>query len=762
MIPIVGDSRGCATHRHTPNTPGTDAPALTVGAATVPEAAPEQLRYLCAALCGRFGHYLPLSLEGDRKRPLEVCETATAAAETIAAGVAVVSPIAPDMIVFDLDGCAVPSVLEALDSLSTLYGALLAYRAASGSRNSEHRIYAAPPAVWSRFRAAVRALEVMHRPEGVTRWALDDRTADNPDTRRGHGLRLPLSPSLKPGGGPVVPLDAAGHPVSLETATRMAWTARRAVGLPAVHGYGHATAPTAPETGEQATPAPSSTPARSDAPTAAERSSTRRGPAPVIVGVGEFTTAERVMLETVAPVGQRSDAALPAVRAVVRRCGTAWTAARSLVMSAPVFAKYAAGGESRARAWWEQTAGGYAQWLADHRTCGTVEPLRLSGRLVAVEHPEATPEQTDAVLSWLSAAWSPLSSCYGVERAARAYTAALFIGQRVMLDGRGLEGRAVAVRDLVQWGAAGAPETASRALADLEAAGVLDLHTDYGISAPLEARRWSIPGALTSRFRETGHLFTGGASSSLLRALTGAGCQWLPPTLRALLSLCPPAGLTAPTVSHLLRCSLSSAYGYLRRLASAGLLLRGTTGAWCAVAVERLEAVAGAAPEAAAAAERLEAARARVADDRCGWRRLWAASTDAAGRVVWRFRHWLRRSSSDAASAPSSDAATCGDSAAPGVSSTGVSSGVVRRPVVPVLSAAVRVALPGLEAPPGGWLSSWSSSWSAPPAVMARSGVERARGGPGAPGAGEWPDGPPERLSGPTGAASVRGASWRP
>lgn len=540
----------------------------------------------------------------------------------------------------------------------------------------------------------------------------------------------------------------------------MVCAARRAAGLPAVYGYGHATAPTGPETGEQDTPGPSSTPASSAAPTAAA-SGSRRVRFPAVVGGGEFTPAERLALETVAPVGQRSDAALPAVRAVVRRCGTAWTDARALVMSAPVFRKFAAGGEARARAWWEQTAGGYAQWLADHPGRGAVEPLRMPGRLVVAERPEATPEQTDAVLSWLSSSWSPLSARYGVERSARAYTAALFIGARVMLDGRGLEGRAVAVRDLVQWGAAGTPETASRALRDLEAAGVLELSTDYDISAPLEARRWSVPGALTSRFRETGHLFTGGVSSSSLHALTGPGCLWLPPALRAVLSLCGPAGLTAAAAAHLLRCSLSTGYGYLRRLSSAGLVVRGAAGAWCAVAAERLEAVAGAAPEAAAAAERLEAARVRVADDRCGWRRLWAASTDAAGRVVWRFRHWLRRS----AAAPSSDAVTCDDSASADGLSTGPWSAVLRRPVGPVRSvwsSSVQDALPGLEAPPGGWSAVWSSSWSPPAAVMRRSGVLRSPGGPGAPGAGEWPDGRPERLSGPTGEASGRGASWRP
>lgn len=772
MIPIVGDSRGCATHRHTPNTPGTDAPAVTVGAATTPEAGTDWHTAIIATLCGRYSAYRHIysTRAGDRAGRLYA--TATDAAAAIAAGRTVVSPIAPDMIVFDLDGCAVPAVLEALDALSTLYGALLAYRAASGSRNSEHRVYAAPPAVWSRFRAAVRSLEVMHRPEGVTRWALDDRTA-NQTTRNGrlsHGLRLPLSPSLKPGGGPVVPLDAAGHPVSLETAALMVRSARLRAGLSLAHGYGvprvttptettPEAAPVAPLDGEQATPAPSSTPARSGAPTAAERSSTRRGPAPVMVGVGgEFTPTERLLLETVVPEGLRSDAALPAVRAVVRRCGTAWSAVRSLVMSAPVFRKFAAGGESRARSWWEQTAGGYAQWLADHRTGGTVEPLRLSGRLVAVERPEATPEQTDAVLSWLEASRGRLWGTYGVQRAARAWSACLFIGRR-MLDGRGLEARPVSVRDLVVWGVVGSAMGGSHVLRDLEAAGVLVVAADYDISAPLEARRWSLPeGADTT---VTGVFTPPLVSGPLLSALTGPGCSWLPPTLQAALAWSSTAPLRAAALSEVLQVSVRSVRRWCERLASAGLVER-VGDAWRSVAVERLEAVAGAAPEAAAAAERLEAARARVADDRAGWRRLWAASTDAAGRVVWRFRHWLRRSVSSAASAPSSDAATCGDAAAPGVSSTGVLSGVARRPVVPVLSAAVRVALPGLEAPPGGWLSSWSSSWSAPSAVMARSGVERARGGPGAPGAGEWPDGPPERLSGPTGAASVRGASWRP
>jgi len=316
----------------------------------------------------------------------------------------------------------------------------------------------------------------------------------------------------------------------------------------------------------------------------------------------------------------------------------------------------------------------------------------------------------------------------------------MFIG-RVMLDGRGLVGRYVSVRDLVVWGVVESAMGGSHVLRDLETAGLLDLHTDYGIAAPLEARRWSLPGAVLEGGKPTvthGGLQTPVVDLPSLRALTGDGCQWLPPALRSLLAWSLPSPLRASAAAEVLRVSVQSVRRWFGRLASAGLVERAGD-AWRVVPVERLEAVASAAAEvsadAAAAVERLEAARDRVAEDRAGWRRLWRSSVDTAGRLVWRFRPRRRP-----AAGRSAEAATCADSASvASPSSTGPLSGVLRRRRgAGLLSSAVQAALPGLEAPPGGWSS---VRWSAPPVVMRRSGVERPRGGLSAPGAGECPDG---------------------
>jgi hypothetical protein len=723
LIPIVGDSRRCATHRHT-HTPGTDAPAVTVGAASRWSPEPEALREFIRAALGPRVRVQPLRYRGEGVDPEPHARRSDpeALAAYLRDGWAMVAPLAHDLVTLDLDGCAVPVVLNVLDGIAARYGAHLAYRTNSGSPNSEHRAYAVPERRRERFfREAMTANAYGHAP-GV-RWKIEDRWARTRSKRGGKGLRLPGSAPLKQGGGVCWPLRADGTPVAdLPEATRMIVAARRAAGLPPVP---LSAAPTGPETGERTTPAPSSTRTGSAA-SAAVVSDSRR------VGIGgEFTPSERAALETVAAVGQRSDAALVALRPLARRRGTGWTAAGPVVMSAPAFAKYAAGGEARARRWWELTAGDYAQWLADH-------PARPT------ERPEATPEQTDAVLSWLEAARVRLWDTYGVQRANRAWSACMFIG-RVMLDGRGLVGRSVAVRDLVQWGVVESPRGGSGVLRDLEAAGLLVVHTDYDISAPLEARRWSLPeGADTTDTH--GGLHTPVVRLPSLQALTSPGCQWLPPALRSVLAWSLTGPLRADAVASVLRVSVRSVRRWFGRLSAAGLVER-VGDAWRSVAVERLEAVAGAAPEAsadaAAAGERLEAARARVADDRAGWRDLWRSSVDAAGRLVWRFRPRRR----PAVGRPS-EAATCGDAASTASRSSRSASVAVRfgRGVVGGLLSAVQDALPGLEAPPGGWSSVRCSS---APAVLRRSGVGWARDGLSAPGAGEWPGGPPGRLRRP-------------
>ena len=425
-----------------------------------------------------------------------------------------------------------------------------------------------------------------------------------PSTRRGHGLRLPLSPALKQGGGLVVPVGDDGTAVSLETATRRVWSARLHGGLRAVHGYWddpvspsaqsgpkrRCKGPTGDERAEREQVAESAlTSSLSACETVPRRACESALPLP-----GDWTANERELLQSSPPVGSRSDVALRALRVVVRRCGWSWSSARAVVMSSPVFAKYAGGGEHRARRWWQSTTDNYA-------------------------------------------AWPVLVERFGVARAARAFTVALFIGERRLLDGRGLEDRPVAVRDLVVWGAVSSVMTASRALADLECTGLLECTGDYDLSAPLEARRWSVPGALTCRGTETVHacLQAGGSS------LTGPSLTHLPAPARVLLWHLTAAPAVSSALVTALRCSARSVARWLALLESSGLVAVDSAGCWSAVRV--VGRVLSAA--AVVAVERLESVRVRVVAERVAWRGLWSRAVDGSGRLSWRFCPWLSPSS---------------------------------------------------------------------------------------------------------------------
>lgn len=590
---------------------------------------------LLGALCGRTADYRPLRHTGSGVVAGALVGSARAAAAAIAGGAAVVSPLSPDLVVMDLDGCAVPAVLDGLDAAAVEHGARLAYRALSGSVGSEHRAYVVPWFSWSVFRRAAAAVVELHRPPGAVRWTLDDRTADDPDTRRGHGLRLPFSPALKQGGGLVVPVGDDGTAVSLETATRRVWSARLHGGLRAVHGYWNdpvspssqsapkrrCKGPTGDERAEREQVAESAlTSSLSACETVPRRACESALPLP-----GDWTANERELLQSSPPVGSRSDVALRALRAVVRRCGWSWSSARAVVMSSPVFAKYSGGGEHRARRWWQSTTDDYAAWLHEHGSRGERAAL------------EVTDDDRAAVSAWWSAAWPLLVERFGVARAARAFTVALFIGERRLLDGRGLEDRPVAVRDLVVWGAVSSVMTASRALADLECTGLLECTGDYDLSAPLEARRWSVPGALTCRGTETVHgcLQAGGSS------LTGPALAHLPAPARVLLWHLAAAPAVSSALVTALRCSARSVTRWLDLLESSGLVAVDSAGCWSAVRV--VGRVLSAA--AAVAVERLESVRVRVAAERVAWRGLWSRAVDGSGRLSWRFCPWLSPSS---------------------------------------------------------------------------------------------------------------------
>lgn len=467
---------------------------------------------LLVALCGTGTRYRPLRRNGDaapdHRPPVKAADTVAA---LLADGWALVAPLAADLVVLDLDHCAEPGLLAALDRAAADHGAHLAYRAASGSDLSEHRAYAVPGPRRAGFRAAVADLRTRYGADGVVehvgangvryRRDLDDRTADHGGrrARAGRGLRLPGSPSLKRDKGAVVwPLDADGLPVlSLHDAARMVRDARTAAGLTPEP------APTAPVADEPARGA--HRPARrSPVAHTAVSWTARRVAEDMVAG---WSSAERDRVLTEQPRGGRSHAALAALRDVVRHHGTEWDTVAPLVMGAGAFAKFSTRGEDAARIWWDRTATAYAVHRATHT-------------------PTAAEKDRDTVAGWLAHAWEPLLTRYGVERGARAWRALVHIGQRVMLDGRGLDRRRVAVRDLVDFGAAASPMTAWRALRDCEHAGVLTRDTEFTMDEPLVARRWSVPSDLRLDRDDTVR------SHPLVRAvlspaLTHDGTAWL-------------------------------------------------------------------------------------------------------------------------------------------------------------------------------------------------------------------------------------------
>ena len=104
------------------------------------------------------------------------------------AGVAVVAPIRPELLVVDLDGCAA-QVLDTVVAAATGVGAVVGYLAASGSPDSMHVAFAVTP--HSRP-AAIEAIDAVRCAAG-----LDPKTFDIRTPR--HYLRLPGSMSLKGG-----------------------------------------------------------------------------------------------------------------------------------------------------------------------------------------------------------------------------------------------------------------------------------------------------------------------------------------------------------------------------------------------------------------------------------------------------------------------------------------------------------------------------------------------------------------------------------
>nr|CRY94214.1 hypothetical protein [uncultured prokaryote] len=456
---------------------------------------------LYPALCGINALYKPLRLDNAgniltsrRVHTLDSC------ARKLAEGWAIVAPAAPDLVCLDLDGCADERTLPALDRVAASHGAALAYRAASGSPKSEHRAYALPASSRAGFRAAVAALYI--RPGS----SLEDRTADHPtaNQRAGRGLRLPGSPSLKDPASRVVvwPMDAHGMPLDLWGASRMIAAARRAVGLPD-------TPPPLTDASQRALQTARKTPG------AVEVRPHRAIPSLI----ASWSAEDNRLLLSRPARGSRSDAALSALRVIVRNLHTdEWEAVRSIVMGCPVFDKFTIRGEEAARRWWEAASARYARYLAN-----SPRGERL-----------ATPEQRALVDEWLHTARRVLFDAHGMETAAIAYRAACVIAENIWLDGGGVTSRPIAVRSLEHMGACRSTGSAWHTLHTLEAAGLLSRASEYSLAAPLDALQWSMktpseqPGE-----RDRTHLHTplGNSPLSLLHAATSDECLAWRPTL---------------------------------------------------------------------------------------------------------------------------------------------------------------------------------------------------------------------------------------
>ena len=558
----------------------------------------DDLSRLYGALCGDGYAVKPLRDAGGvlEKKPATK-RTPAAVAELINDGWALVSPLASEYVALDLDGAAVERVTNALDLLARRGGGVRAYAALSGSRCSQHRVYVFRT---RRGAAAFRREAVTYAPAGTR---IEDRTADQSTTaaRRGRGLRLPLSASLKPGGGAVYPIDGDGLLISVSDALEGVIAARRAVGLSDAPGA----ATTACESLEHT------------------RAATveARMYAPALTAVlEEYAPHEQAVLTRRELPGRRSEAALEAMRVIARRCGTDWSRARDAVMSVPACAKFARRGEAPARQWFEREAGRYL----DH----------CEGRVVVAR--EADRERCERVLEVGYGVLRASDSVGGVEAVHRAYLCLEAI-TTIMRDGRGTHSRRVAVRDLVTAGAVPSVSAARNALERLRACGLLVLERDYSLAAPLEARRWSLPSedaleTLLDQFRD-GARYGTGVHTPYLPAVPDLSLSDLPATprcgLRALSSV---PSSSRSELAESLGVSLRSAQSVVARLMGMGLVESAGGG--------RVRVVAGLLSLVRGVCAGLRARRAAVAVER----RVWARSVEDLGtRVGWAVRNARRR-----------------------------------------------------------------------------------------------------------------------
>lgn len=518
----------------------------------------------------------------------------------------VVAELRPDLVVLDLDGCATRPVLSALDAVAVEHGARLAYRAASGSRASEHHAYAVPEVERGAFVAAVESMRSAHGLDGSVqesgRWL-------DLDIRDGLDVRLPWSAPIKPGGMVVQPLHpdtgvAVGPWECLDTLE----TALGAAGLPEQHpgrprrSTRRTTATTAPDAGVLDTLDALEIEDR-DASTgpAALRHARRGGPSHPD-GLVDLEPGERAALECWPEFGQRSGAALRAGRVLWAHGYREWSEVAPLVEKYPAFVKWQT--RPDAAAWWARESARWSAWRApvSGADAAVVESWRAHGRYM----PPALETALHGVLE-------------------------------IMGDGRGVVARAVSVRDLVVVGGAASTQSAWRRLSDLVDAGVLEVSRAWADGPGDEATLYTLTDP--SKWGKLIHEYTGGGAAPE-RALSPLHPLWAeisPGPRRTLEHMTAAASWTATGLSTAAGLDRGTVRTHLRELERVGLVVA-TGRRWSAAPVLDLDGAGERVDAVGAHARRVSL----VEVERAAWRAETVAEQDRAARDLETARAGVR------------------------------------------------------------------------------------------------------------------------
>lgn len=437
---------------------------------------------------------------------------------------AVLGKIRPDLLAIDMDGTA--DWFDDLEEAAAAVGAVRAYLAHSGSPDSLHVVYA-PPTTHAR-RALVDAAT---RLSAMADGAIDARSPEE-------WLRLPGSPSLKAGCGPVQPVTPADDgfvPVGVSEALRCAQAAlktrrrdRKALGVPfRVKEFDQDPLAVAENDVREAVDQP------------LDCFSLRTS--------CELDDVARRALAVPCPAG--ADATLHALRAAwhLWRCGyRSWKDVAAIIMRSPALARWRRGGHGEAARRWRMEAAKWAAWRPElsGRDAGLIADAHASaGRLPADLEPVLL-----AVLEWM-------------QRSGRT------------------DEVPVAVRDLVVWGVAGSVGAAHGALEALEVGGVLVRARRWEDGPAEEATRWSLE---SPSVWQLGDDTTDSASypNRATRPLPGGLSfhpVWLhlgPAPRRLLGTLLDSSSPSTASLASVLGLGVSTVRGHLVRLEQAGFVCR--------------------------------------------------------------------------------------------------------------------------------------------------------------------------------------------